>query len=412
MQTIADVKILDRYLDTFLKKVLSEKGIYELKSICNCILNQEEVHELDAYAKELLALSLEKKVMLSVEKNRQATHTSSYWEHFKTSSPLTKRKNTTLTKYLDLVVRDLYHSFPKKEPFLEIKTFYDQEILKASKSFFNKLFTLPNGQKVSVKDLKIAIDETLKGKKIQQLEYKVRKTNTKLKNIKYIATLTTMIAAATFSYKVKDVATKESDAEWSSQEDVEGFYDLLKKDAMANISFPSSNIDVKQDIIFVGYDNMCPIEYQQYMYEMAKKYDIPFNVFMTIVDNETNGLFNANGVISETNDYGFSQINECNHEIIEKELGYTPEDLLNDPYKNIEAAAFLIKRGYLQFPQDYETRSVDNIFGVYNGWINWKEKEGAVIYAQKAMEKYNTIYNKEEEELFQTVFSFETERKR
>ena len=159
--------------------------------------------------------------------------------------------------------------------------------------------------------------------------------------------------------------------------------------------------------VFVGYDNNCPKEYQEYIYEMSIKYDIPFNILMAIADNESNGLFDTNGKISEYDDYGFFQINICNHDLIFKELGYDSKDLLNDPYKNIEAASFLVKKICNMYKED----DYENIFGTYNGWINWKDKETSRNYAANGIQKINEIYNKLDDELFEKEEENERTRK-
>ena len=52
------------------------------------------------------------------------------------------------------------------------------------------------------------------------------------------------------------------------------------------------------------------------------------------------------------------------------------------------------------FEEDLKNNNYENIFGTYNGWVNWQSKDTSKEYVIKATEKINTIYNKPNEELF------------
>ena len=49
----------------------------------------------------------------------------------------------------------------------------------------------------------------------------------------------------------------------------------------------------------------------------------------------------------------------------------------------------------------YKEDDYENIFGTYNGWINWKDKETSRNYAANGTQKINEIYNKLDDELFE-----------
>lgn len=120
---------------------------------------------------------------------------------------------------------------------------------------------------------------------------------------------------------------------------------------------------------------------------------------MTIAHIESGGNFNNNGKISNTDDYGFYQINVVNHSDIYEKLGYTAEDLLNNPYKNIEGAALIIKNIYNM----YENPNIEDVLGTYNGWSNWREKEISINYVEKGLYLYQDTYNKDDEQLFEPI---------
>ncbi len=144
----------------------------------------------------------------------------------------------------------------------------------------------------------------------------------------------------------------------------------------------------------VYYDSFpCDVEFQNHIKSVASKYEVPFEVLMIILDQETNGYWNANGVISKTNDYGLAQINKCNLQFIYDSIGITKNQVLNDPYKAVEAEAFIVRycfdnMGYDQYNFDYR-----NAFGCYNGWLKWEEKEPCRKYADRCMERLSEHFD-------------------
>ena len=113
-----------------------------------------------------------------------------------------------------------------------------------------------------------------------------------------------------------------------------------------------------------------------------------FRIIMTLGEKESNGTWECNGVISKTNDYGQFQINKCNHKTIQDNLGYSTEELLNDRYKNTDAAIYLICNNILSHSK---CKKSEDVFGMYNGWTNWKNIKRSVNYAEnclKIMDNY------------------------
>ena len=137
-------------------------------------------------------------------------------------------------------------------------------------------------------------------------------------------------------------------------------------------------------------------EYEDYIRSLCEKYakiyDLDaeklYQIVLTIGDQESNGTWQTNGIISKTNDYGQFQINEINHKVIEEELGITPEELLNDPYKNAEAAVWLIAN---IMTNEYCNKDED-IYGMYNGWINWESKQSAIKYVDNCLARNDQYF--------------------
>lgn len=150
---------------------------------------------------------------------------------------------------------------------------------------------------------------------------------------------------------------------------------------------------------YAAYDCNCPIEMQEKIYKICQNRGIDFNVMMCILDRESGGNFNTSGVINATKDYGYAQINECNHQHIYENLGYTTEDILNNDEKNVDAAAYLLQNIYRICADDIKNGDYSSVFGMYNGWTRWQEYSSSRDYSAYCVDKLNNTYNKTSEEL-------------
>lgn len=92
-----------------------------------------------------------------------------------------------------------------------------------------------------------------------------------------------------------------------------------------------------------GYRYDLPIEYQDYLWEKCKEYDIQEYYTLLLAQIYHESSFNPSA-ISRTNDYGLMQINVCNHNWLRKQLGIS--DFLN-PYDSIDAGVYIMSN-YLQ----------------------------------------------------------------
>ncbi len=392
------LKELDEYVDNFFFGKTPE----QIKYYCNKIFNFEHVKDFDKFSKEILALNIEKKIMESIENSHKKMSKNSKWAILKQEAPYIY-SNNSLNNYLDLFVRDFNsNNFIKNK---EIENFYNNKILMAFKSFGNRLIVLPSGERISINDVIRSFQRLLSSNEITKKEYDIKKKTGSLKKIAAISGIVTITGISALQMQNEKNDINKETTTYVTDIDIKDYSMNKQKDTLI-----MNTISLKEETkipVFVGYDNNCPKEYQEYIYEMSIKYDIPFNILMAIADNESNGLFDTNGKISEYDDYGFFQINICNHDLIFKELGYDSKDLLNDPYKNIEAASFLVKKICNMYKED----DYENIFGTYNGWINWKDKETSRNYAANGIQKINEIYNKLDDELFEKEEENERTRK-
>lgn len=92
----------------------------------------------------------------------------------------------------------------------------------------------------------------------------------------------------------------------------------------------------EQESSYVLYDVPLSEELQHYTQDLCKQYNVSFPLVLAIMMRESN--FRPD-VVSGTDDYGIMQINSCNHEWLEEELGITD---WFDPEQNILAGVYIL----------------------------------------------------------------------
>lgn len=92
------------------------------------------------------------------------------------------------------------------------------------------------------------------------------------------------------------------------------------------------------DLGFTPLDCDMPEDEQEFVFYICAGYNLDFTLVMALIQHESN--FDPD-VISKTNDYGYMQINEINHDWLTDTLGVT--DYL-DPYQNIRAGVFVLRK--------------------------------------------------------------------
>ena len=76
-------------------------------------------------------------------------------------------------------------------------------------------------------------------------------------------------------------------------------------------------------------------ELQDYIREKCSEYEVPMELVIALIDKESS--FRSD-VVSTTNDYGFMQINQCNHEWLSSTLGVSN---FLDPKENILCGIYM-----------------------------------------------------------------------
>ena len=172
--------------------------------------------------------------------------------------------------------------------------------------------------------------------------------------------------------KKQKVAYKIFDGDVVTVEKVE-----VDKVEAKNESVKKPNKRKKENKIYYiqddGYRSDLPEKYQDYLWQLCKKYKVTdyYELFIAQMYHESG--FDES-VISGTNDYGLMQINKCNHKWLTKELGNG--DFLN-PYNNMEAGVLIMSR----FLQKYSD--------VHKALVCYNRGESAVINGT-----YSTSYSK------------------
>lgn len=368
---MVNIKKLDYDLFKYLNE-LRKNNITELKKAIKKILNKEYIRDLDMYSREILYLSLEKRMMITLN-------------DYNISS-------SDLENNIDLYIENFYNyrnnnlSIEKEE--------YNKKIKQASLKFTNQVIKFPGGKNISIEDILKGINDTLNFE-TKENNYSIENVKYRLKKVTLISSMITMLGTYAFSIYAKHKPEPQV-VSINTNDYNEGLMDNIL-----------NNLNVSAKAVFVGYDCNCPRETQEYIYYNSIIHDIPFNAMMSIAHVESGGYFNNKGVVSETNDYGFFQINIINHKEIYEKLGYTSDDLRDVDYMNIDAAAYLLEKMCNMYKDEIEKGDYENLFGTYNGWINWKQYEISRDYSQKCSKVYKEIYNKEEIELYKWEIDYE-----
>lgn len=136
------------------------------------------------------------------------------------------------------------------------------------------------------------------------------------------------------------------------------------------------------------YDVPLSDELQSYLYEACKASGVPFDFAIALIGNESGYRPEA---ISATNDYGLMQINACNHEWLEEELGV--EDFL-DPEDNITAGLYILS-GYFEKYEDPHMVLMAYNMGEYGAQQQWAKGVYQSEYSRHVISRLDELERKE-----------------
>lgn len=100
------------------------------------------------------------------------------------------------------------------------------------------------------------------------------------------------------------------------------------------------------------------VEIQEYAYNKCVEVDIPYEVFMALMWNESK--YDTDALSQDGMDCGLCQIRKSNHNWIEKELG-RDLDFFN-PYDNIDASIFMLTH----YRDNYNPDNLNTLLMIYN----------------------------------------------
>lgn len=124
---------------------------------------------------------------------------------------------------------------------------------------------------------------------------------------------------------------------------------------------------------------------QQYIYEICSDNDLSVSLVIALIDQESN--FNPE-CVSDTNDYGLMQINECNFQLVKED--YNSVDMFN-PYQNVYCGINILA-GYLhKYDDDYTKALMCYNLGEYGASKAWENGIFCTDYT-KAVETKWEVY--------------------
>jgi soluble lytic murein transglycosylase-like protein len=129
-------------------------------------------------------------------------------------------------------------------------------------------------------------------------------------------------------------------------------------------------------------------EIDQYITDFSLLYDVDPDLVRAVMSGESEGVIRAfNENDNGTTDHGLMQINSCNHEWLEKELGITD---WYDPRQNIQAGTYMLS---LLSDKYGDLHKVLMAYNMGEGRMRelWSEGITSSKYSCKVMGKFNQL---------------------
>lgn len=134
------------------------------------------------------------------------------------------------------------------------------------------------------------------------------------------------------------------------------------------------------------YDIPLSIELQEYTFIQCIKYDVDPVLALAVMKTESG--FNADAV-SQTNDYGIMQINECNHKWLSDAFGDI--NLLNAK-DNIKCGVYMLSK--IKYPTREQKLMAYNM-GSVQAKALWEKGTYTTDYTEKVIDNMEYIHKKE-----------------
>ena len=151
---------------------------------------------------------------------------------------------------------------------------------------------------------------------------------------------------------------------------------------------PTESTPVNTEPVVFYWDVPLSKELQDYIRTLCEEYSVPEELILAMIEVESS--FRPT-VISASGDYGYMQINECNHEWLTEELGVT--DFL-DPYQNILCGVYIIS-GHLEKTESDAAKALMRYnCGATGAWRLWQKGIYSTEYTRKVMSAYEIYKEK------------------
>lgn len=134
------------------------------------------------------------------------------------------------------------------------------------------------------------------------------------------------------------------------------------------------------------YDIPLSIELQEYTFIQCIKYDVDPVLALAVMKTESG--FNADAV-SQTNDYGIMQINECNHKWLSDAFG---DINLLDAKDNIKCGVYMLSK--IKYPTREQKLMAYNMGSVHAKAL-WEKGTYTTDYTNKVIDNMKYIQKKE-----------------
>ncbi|MEG1894599.1 MAG: transglycosylase SLT domain-containing protein [Oscillospiraceae bacterium] len=124
------------------------------------------------------------------------------------------------------------------------------------------------------------------------------------------------------------------------------------------------------------YDVPLSNDLQIYIKNICESYGVPEDVVIALIGVESGY---KQSVISKTNDYGYMQINSCNHDTLKQQLNIS--DVL-DPYDNIHCGVYMLSELYKKYSDTTQVLMCYNC-GETGAKRLWKKGINSTSYTDK-----------------------------
>ena len=167
---------IEKYLKYELNRAVKALPYNDMVAFCEKIIDQKDVG-MDRFSKELLALELEKQIIICVESHLSQKDKISFFDKLQLEEPLFVENRDYLKKYIRLYLNKRNDQKDDIDV-SKVINFYDKELKERSNKFTNKMITLPGGTKVSGKEMVDAIAKKMSTPTMKK-RHNVKKTNKK-----------------------------------------------------------------------------------------------------------------------------------------------------------------------------------------------------------------------------------------